>query len=557
MKRPPTARIALLAAITLIVLSLVLALASLFPVTTSQNQSTVLINDSFKLSPNETRRQGLGSFHGGENITLQIQCPDSFNKNFSIVTYNGLRYAIYSNTNIAYNFTAGADYYEAIFVTDAPNAGTVNFQVNATAPKMLFPLAWLTAPAKILFVSSLVLAMLVLLIPVLSKQASPLHKFSLPALDQKNRRIILKLLIISLMFWLLLLAVNANPLATFENWYTDHARHSYVSNLFLKDGLAVFEQPLDTLASLDNSAFKYVTWPEMPHLYPIGSIILFLPFGTMVEGGLDPVLVYKLEIALFLIFAHVCLYFFLTVFLKKPVHLSLKLVGVYIIYIALPIYAANGMFDSVAFLFSLFAVTFFLTERYDYFFLLVAISVILKYQAGIFLLPLILVGVIKLFQNTKLTVLVRNKAVIFGAVFVLVSGFTAYLSLPYFLQTRPELVMNGVNAFSPHSQISYEFQSLSILLTLMATLIYALFMASRNSLMSVSALFLLMPSFMLPYFQNWYLPFLFVYVLVPQRKREVEATILWLIFMVGVLSFGMVSFNPLQIIDNFMNLFRL
>lgn len=75
--------------------------------------------------------------------------------------------------------------------------------------------------------------------------------------------------------------------------------------------------------------------------------------------------------------------------------------------------------------------------------------------------------------------------------------------------------------------------------------------------MSVSALFLLMPSFMLPYFQNWYLPFLFVYVLVPQRKREVEATILWLIFMVGVLSFGMVSFNPLQIIDNFMNLFRL
>ena len=557
MKRPPTARIALLAAITLIVLSLVLALASLFPVTTSQNQSTVLINDSFKLSPNETRRQGLGSFHGGENITLQIQCPDSFNKNFSIVTYNGLRYAIYSNTNIAYNFTAGADYYEAIFVTDAPNAGTVNFQVNATAPKMLFPLAWLTAPAKILFLSSLVLAMLVLLIPVLSKQASTLHKFSLPALDQKNRRIILKLLIISLMFWLLLLAVNANPLATFENWYTDHARHSYVSNLFLKDGLAVFEQPLDTLASLDNSAFKYVTWPEMPHLYPIGSIILFLPFGTMVEGGLDPVLVYKLEIALFLIFAHVCLYFFLTVFLKKPVHLSLKLVGVYIIYIALPIYAANGMFDSVAFLFSLFAVTFFLTERYDYFFLLVAISVILKYQAGIFLLPLILVGVIKLFQNTKLTVLVRNKAVIFGAVFVLVSGFTAYLSLPYFLQTRPELVMNGVNAFSPHSQISYEFQSLSILLTLMATLIYALFMASRNSLMSVSALFLLMPSFMLPYFQNWYLPFLFVYVLVPQRKREVEATILWLIFMVGVLSFGMVSFNPLQIIDNFMNLFRL
>ena len=557
MKRPPTAKIILLAALTLLVLSIVLAIVSLFPVTTSQSQSTVLIDDTFKLSPNETRRQGLGSFHGGENITLQIQCPDSFYKNFSIVTYNGLRFANYSNKDISYNFTAGADYYESVFFTDAPNAGTVNFRVNATTPETLFPLAWLTALAKILFLSSLGLAVLVLLIPILSKQPRLSQKLSLPSLGQNHSRLLLKLIIVSLTFWLLLLAVNANPLATFENWYTDHARHSYVSSLFMKDGLAVFGQPLDALASQDNSAFKYVTWPEMPHLYPIGSIILFLPFGALLQGGLDPVLVYKLEIALFLVFAHVCLYFFLKVFLKKEMHLSLKLVGVYIIYIALPIYAANGMFDSVAFLFSLFAVTAFLTERYDYFFLLVATSILLKYQAGIFLLPLIVVGVIRLLQNTKLTGLIRNKAVVLGTVFVLVSGFTAYLSLPYLMQTRPEMVMNGINAFSPHSQIPWDLQTFSVLLTLMATVIYALFMAKRNSLMSISALFLLVPSFMLPYFQNWYLPFIIVYVLVPQQKREVEATMLWLIFMVGVLSFGMVSFNPLQIIDNFRSLLRI
>ena len=67
----------------------------------------------------------------------------------------------------------------------------------------------------------------------------------------------------------------------------------------------------------------------------------------------------------------------------------------------LVIYAADGMFDSVAFLFSLFAVTMFLSERYDYFFLLMGVSVFLKYQAGIFLLPLIIVGLLKLIEKNK------------------------------------------------------------------------------------------------------------------------------------------------------------
>ncbi len=89
------------------------------------------------------------------------------------------------------------------------------------------------------------------------------------------------------MFWFFLLAVNSNPLATFENWYTDHARDSYVSSLFLKDGFSVFDEPLGKLASLDNSYYKFVTWPEMPHLYPLGSIFLFLPFGVLLQNGVD------------------------------------------------------------------------------------------------------------------------------------------------------------------------------------------------------------------------------------------------------------------------------
>jgi hypothetical protein len=131
------------------------------------------------------------------------------------------------------------------------------------------------------------------------------------------------------------------------------------------------------------------------------------------------------------------------------------------------------------------------------------------------------------------------------------SGFTAVLSAPYLVATRPELVMNSISAFMPNAQIPWSLQSFAILLTLAATLVYVLYMHKRNPLMSLSALFLLVPSFLLPFFQNWYIPFIFVYVLVPQRKGEIVATMIWVIFLIVVLSFGASAFNPVGIIDNF------
>jgi hypothetical protein len=550
MKHSGTAKILLFATLLFLTLSIVLAVVSLFPIYPGGNQSSVLINSTFKLSPNETYRQGLGSFRAGENISLLVQSSTAFQKNFSIVTYNGLSYSNSSQSDINYSFTAGADYYDAVFLSDSPNAGMVHFQASVQEPKALFPYSWLTEASKIIFLLSLGLAMLVILKTVFSNSSKfKPNRFSTPSLSLKNRRLLLTLLLLSLTFWLFLLAINSNQLATFENWYTDNARDSYASSLFLKDGLSVFDQPLGKLSSLDNSNYKFVTWPEMPHLYPLGSIFLFLPFGVLLQKGFDPPLIYKIEIAIFLVFATVCLYFFLKNFLKKNMTLLLKLVGVYIIYVTLIVYAADGMFDSVAFLFSLFALYMFMTERYDYFFLLVAFSVFFKYEAGIFLLPLIIVGLIKLFQTNRLSSLLRNKAVIAGAIFGFVSIVTAYLSAPYFLATGPQLIMNGINAFSSNTQISWAVQSFSVLLTLAVTLAYAVYMLNKNSLLSLSALFLLLPSFMLPYFQNWYLPFIFIYVLITQQKKELEVTMLWLIFMIFMLSFAGTSFNPLQILN--------
>ncbi|MCL5949222.1 MAG: hypothetical protein M1490_01940 [Candidatus Bathyarchaeota archaeon] len=552
MKRLGSTKILLLVAIAFLVLSIVLSVASLFPVDTDNNQKVTVINDSFRLSQNEVYRQGLGAFKGGETITLTADCQTAFVKNFSIVTSSGPRYANSSNLNITYSFTADAYYYEAIFSSNASNANWVHLQVTVEKPQVLYPLSWLTAPAKIMFLLSLGSAMVIIIelaFPKLTEklEANPFSR----SIDKTFRNRLLALLLFSLVLWLVFLAVNSNSFGTFENWYTDHVRHAYASSLFLKDGLSVFSQPLGIIANQDSSRFMFITWPEMPHLYPLGSILAFLPFGALLQNGFDPVLVYKLEIALFLVFAHVCLYFFLKVFLKKNVHLFLRMVGLYIIYVTLVVYAADGMFDSVAFLFSLFAVMPFIINRYGFFFLLMGVSVFLKYQAGIFLLPLIIVGLLKLLERNNPGSLLRNKAVILGAVLVAISGFTAYLSASYLMQTRPELIMNGINAFTSHSQSPWTLQAFSVFLTLAATLVYAFYMLNKNSLLSLSSLFLLLPTFTLPFFQNWYLPFMFVYILIPQRKKELDATMIWLIFMIFMVSFGGVAFNPLQILNYF------
>jgi hypothetical protein len=394
--------------------------------------------------------------------------------------------------------------------------------------------------------ASVVGAILLALKMVLSEHSYPEMKtIVIPSLNKKAKRILLALILFGLVVWLIILAVNSNPLATLENWYTDNARDSYVAGLFLKDGFSVFSQPLAKLASLDFSNYKYVTWPQMPHLYPLGSVLLFLPFGVLIQKGVDPTILFKIEIAIFLAVASASAYFFLRVFLKKDMALILKLLGVYLVYVTLVAYAADGMFESVAFLFALFAIYMFITERYDYFLLLVTVSTFFKYEAVIFLFPLILVGIVKLVQKNKLPSLLRNKAVVAAILLGAISIFTAYLSAPYLMSGGPQLIMNGINAFSSNTHISWVDQSFFVLLTLGVTLSYAFYMLNKNVLLSLSALFLLLPSFMMPYFQNWYLPFIFVYALIPQQKKELNVTVFWLGFMVVLLAFAGTNFQLL------------
>jgi hypothetical protein len=548
MKRPAFANVFLLVAMSLLVLSVVVAVVSLYPVATDSNETCVIVNDTFKLTPLETRQQGLGSFKSGENISILIHSVDDQPVNFSLISYNGMSYA-QTTADITYSFVSQADYYEAVF-TGSNTANGVSFEVSVQAPKVLYPFEWLSTPAKVLFFLSFGSVILLLLKPAYNESlALSVNERDASLLSKKNRQILLILLMVSLVLWLLLLAVNTNPLATFENWYTDNARNPYSATLFTKVGFNIFNTPLGKLASNDNSVYKFVTWPEMPNLYPVGSVFLFLPFSALLQNGIDRVLIFKMEIATFLLFSHVGLYFFLKHFWKQRMNLPLKLLGVYIIYIALVVYSANGMFDAVAFFFAIIGLGFFLSGRYDYFVLFVAVATTFKYQAGIFLFPLVLLSLLRLFRQQGVPAVFKNKAVAAAALLAIPDLFTAFLSASFVMSIRSQLVMNGVNAFRPNAQTPWGSQSFAVLLTLSATLVFAVYMLRKNSVLSLAAVFMLLPVFTLPYFQPWYLPFLFMYVVIPRQKREVEATMLWLVFMVVVLSFGVAAFNPLQLLS--------
>lgn len=543
-------------------MSIIIAVASFFTFETSDLQSSLIVKDSFKLTPNETYRHGLGSFRGGENISINVNSQGSGNFNFTLLTYGGANYKNYSITGFSYTFTAEADYYEASFSANSMTSRDVQFEVSVQKPLIHFPFSWLGSFAKVLFFAS---GGTLLAILIFQTKNIKVEKFtsSLSALSQKDRRKLQLFLLFSLLFWLTLLVFNTYPLATFENWYTDHARNSYSAHLFTKVGFSLFDTPLGELSSSDASFFKFVSWTDMPHLYPLGSVLLFLPFGWLLENGMLQTVVFKLEIGVFLVISHICMYLFLKSywthevsfgFITRPwkqnFSLALKAVSVYVLYVVLVVYSANGMFDALAFLFILFSVRKFFEKRFDLLLLFGATALFFKYQAGIFLLPLVLVSVVQLLLQMPPRMVFKKKAVLFAAGLAGFSVFTAWLSLPFLAAVKPEFIMNCINAFSLHAQILWTLQAFVVVLTVLVTLTCAVYLLKRNRLVSIFMFFSLFPCLSMPYFQAWYLPYFFVYLLFPRDEHTLKVTVIWMVFMAVVLSFGGSIYNPLTLIEN-------
>ena len=96
----------------------------------------------------------------------------------------------------------------------------------------------------------------------------------------------------------LLVVLMMRPPQMAVEGYTDHMRHEYAAWTFLRHPVDVLTVPI---TEWDASAeHRHVTWPTVPHVYPAGSLLLFMPFGMAANTGLfSDNLVHALMVAVF------------------------------------------------------------------------------------------------------------------------------------------------------------------------------------------------------------------------------------------------------------------
>lgn len=529
----------------------VVAAISYIPTCGGGIEKHVLIVDTFRLNPNEIRRHGLGVLRAGDEVCITIWELNNFTVRCSVVTYGR---TIYERESAGYHkilFTADYDHYEVVFYNSESTPRNINLLASLERGAEHYPNSWLVTPAKSLFFIGWTLTVLILMWQVVK---TPLER----SIDRHNNsasrsisnKKLVVLLMVSCTLWLSLLTIPRYSPWGLQNWYTDHARHPYSAYLFTKYGFSVFDTPLGKLASTDNSFYIFVTWTEMPHLYPIGSIFIFLPFGLLLQSGVPCSVVFKMEIALFLIFAHICIYYFTKHFSGKPLRRLVKYSALYCFCFFLILFSANGMFDAIPILFSLISLIEFVKNHYSKSVIYGTVAAFFKYQAAIVLVPLMLIALINLYKNVGLYDMARKIWLPFTFILVSVEAYTAYLNIPLMMRARPELIMNAVYLFGPHAQLSWQTRLSAIFSTLALTIIMAFYLLRKGGQINSLLLFYtFFPFFTMAYFQPWYFPYFYIYALIPERTSLVNVIVLWLVAISLIISLGYFRYDPLWMAD--------
>lgn len=528
-----------------------LGVISFIPTSTEGVEEHVVIDDLFKMTPNEVRRHTMGLLRTGDKVYVTVKELNNSYVDYRVATYGRI---IYSNRSSGYDqfvFIANSEYYEVYFHNNESTSKNVSLLVSFEREEELYLYSWLGGPSKLLFFSGWTVAVTTLIwLSAKEFSKSPVRDSVNPVHVHTLRRKLIFVLLIACIFWLIVLCSNFFSPLGLEGWYTDHARHPYSAYLFTKYGLSIFRVPLGQLASIDDSFYKFITWTEMPHLYPLGSVFLFLPFGLLLQAGIPQDLVLKAEIALFLVLAHACVYHFTKHLYMRSSSKVGKAVALYGFYYLLILYSANGMFDALPIFFSLLSVIM-LTEGCPTKSIFYAVlGTFFKYQVGIFLMPLILMELSVLYRKKALPRFLKSGTFPIMLILTLTVAYTAYLNIPFLANVRPELVMNGIYVFSHHPQLHWHVQLSAVLLTLSVTFaIIVYFLRKGCTICSMLLFYALFPGLSLPYFQQWYFPYLYIYLLIPWEKRSINFMALWLIAVTCIITLGNFMYDPIWLLD--------
>jgi hypothetical protein len=159
--------------------------------------------------------------------------------------------------------------------------------------------------------------------------------------------------------WLAVAVVLVVPLFKVPRYsvaplYTDHMRHAYAAWALLNIGPEVFTTPISQWNF--GASHPFVSWPTLPHLYPIGSLVLFMPFGVTINLGLVPEPLVNISmVMLFGVFGVVASWLLYQTLRDsyEPILLGIVLLMVVPSYV---FWGLNGFFDTIAVALALYGV---------------------------------------------------------------------------------------------------------------------------------------------------------------------------------------------------------
>lgn len=359
----------------------------------------------------------------------------------------------------------------------------------------------------------------------------------------KNNPLILVLLV-SFLFWIVIVSINPFPTASLEGTYTDHLNYETSAWFFLQKGFNVFRVPMGELAATCHALRPHVTWVELPYDKTLGNLLLFMPFGAINNLGILPeAVVNKLLVCLLILIAHIAVYYFVDELRNRHVTLAIKATLSTIFYLSLIHWSANGLSDTISILFIILTIRFLREKRNILGLLCYVMSVFMHYRA-LYLFPLGIYALVNLYKEGKLsltsllrsntaTKIIYSFTIIIGALTI----YTAYLSFiefPYARVINEVFISSGAIA---HNPLNPEFFSPALAIPVLVITGLAIFyLVKERELLIASIITVAFLSFsLLPFFQIWYPLFLFPIPLIPSEERSRWVTFSWLLLTALIL----------------------
>ena len=356
-----------------------------------------------------------------------------------------------------------------------------------------------------------------------------------------NKKTIFKLvLLISFLFCAYLVIVNNSFTSCLEPRYIDSLRHQRFAFEFFNSGFEIFSTPLKDLAEIGNPAY-YTGWKEFPEFYPLGAVLFFMPFGFLAFNGImDPIIINKSILIIFLIFAHLDVYLFITKINDEGEEKGIAFLISLLFYLFIILWSLNGQYEAIPLLFILLGIQYIKENKNLLGIFFYALALTFKYQALI-LLPIFSIPILKIFIKERWTILsnIRNafnkKIFLLSCsifIFILLDLYTFSLSYPFFSNIPIENIIS-VYALTPFSLNHSTLGFFGILFITILSAFYLFYI--KDNTMGLTVIWCFLALILSRQFQMWYILWIFPIIILTKSSKSFRITAIWLIGLLYLL----------------------